>query len=366
MLILNIILLLLTFYLLALICDRYFVESLEIISKKLKISSEITGATFMAIWSSAPELFTSIFALFTIFWSANGNESIGAGTIVWSAIFNILVIIGASAIFLNWKKNKNKWEDRNKVSRQPIIRDLIFYLLTICLLLLSFRDGKIVLRETASLVIFYWIYLFLVKNRWKRLKYEQIEETIEELEEVEKKQTINKIFFKVLDIMIPNPKKWKNRFRWTFIISILLIAILSHFMVNSAVSIANTLNIPKAIIWLTILAIWTSIPDLLSSIIVAKKWKADMAISNSLWSNIFDILIGLWLIYFIYILVSPNVSFITVDTNNLISSIILLLATAFVLLMFLIVQRRKIKKYAGYFFILLYIAFLTYKIIQIF
>jgi len=359
-LILHIVILLITFYLLAIICDEFFVESLDKISKKLKLSSEITWATFMAIWSSAPELFTSIFALFAIFGSVTNNESLGAWTIVGSALFNILIIIGATAIVMNGKNSKS-----NQIARQPILRDLIFYGLTIGLLLFTFRDGKIVLRETGLLVAAYILYLFFVKNRGKRLKYKTKEDPITQIEEATKKNPINKFTCKAFSFIIPDPKKGKSRFRWTFGISILIIAILSHFMVESAVSVAEILSIPKAIIWLTILAAGTSIPDLISSIIVAKKWKWDMAISNALWSNIFDILFGLGFVYFIYLLIYPEIKFIPIDTHNLNSSIILLFATILVLLMLLIMQKRKIKKYAWYVLIAIYLGYVWYKVFLI-
>src|SRR5690606_22491483 len=91
-----------TFYALAKLCDQYFVKSLDIISKKLKLSEDVAGATFMAVGSSAPEFFTAVIAVFSI-----STSDIGAGTIVGSAIFNILIIIGASAIaataYLKWQ-----------------------------------------------------------------------------------------------------------------------------------------------------------------------------------------------------------------------------------------------------------------------
>lgn len=139
-LLLNIALLLASFYLLAVICDNFFVGSLDEITKRFKLSPEVTGATFMAVGSSAPELFTSLFAVFRI----DNTAGVGAGTIVGSAIFNILVIIGASAVF---KAAKLTW--------QPIIRDLLFYCFSIVLLLLTFMDGQIVLLEALTFVLLY-------------------------------------------------------------------------------------------------------------------------------------------------------------------------------------------------------------------
>ena len=92
-LILHIAILILCFYLLAVVCDRYFISSLDKIALKLKMNSDMAGATLMAVGSSTPELFVALIALFK-----PGNEAMGAGTIVGSAMFNILVIIGASAM----------------------------------------------------------------------------------------------------------------------------------------------------------------------------------------------------------------------------------------------------------------------------
>ena len=85
----------LSVYLLGIITDEYFIVSLDQISKKLKIPNNVAGASLMAMGSSAPELAIALLALVI----ASGSHSdVGIATIVGSAIFNILVITGASAI----------------------------------------------------------------------------------------------------------------------------------------------------------------------------------------------------------------------------------------------------------------------------
>jgi len=79
----------------AIICDEFFVESLELISAALSLSDDVAGATFMAAGSSAPELATAVISI--IFKPEPSDE--GLGTIVGSAVFNLMVIIGLSAIF---------------------------------------------------------------------------------------------------------------------------------------------------------------------------------------------------------------------------------------------------------------------------
>jgi len=343
--------LLASFYLLAVVCDRYFVFSLDKIALKLRMNSDMAGATLMAIGSSAPELFVSFIALFK-----PGNEAMGAGTIVGSAIFNILVIIGASAVvrkaFIAW---------------QPVIRDIIFYSLSIILLIYSFWDGKITLWESIAFLSLYVVYVIAVLNWRKILPYKDDEKPpVEELKEGESQEIQKKTIFGrflngihlILDFIFPKAEK----FWLVFFVSILFIAGLSWVLVESAVAISVILHIPAVIIGLTVLAAGTSIPDLMSSIIVARQGRGGMAISNAIGSNIFDILIGLGLPWLI---VTIGGKIIPVATENLNSSIILLFATVIAVLGFLMAKKWHINKLAGFSLIGIYIAYLIWNIVQV-
>ena len=81
------------FWALAIVCDDYFVPSLDEIIEELKLSPDVAGATFMAAGSSAPELFTSLMGVFAV------KNDVGIGTIVGSAVFNLCCIIGGTALF---------------------------------------------------------------------------------------------------------------------------------------------------------------------------------------------------------------------------------------------------------------------------
>lgn len=340
-----------TFYILAIICDKYFVPALEVIADKLKMTSEMAGATLMAVGSSAPELFTSLFAIFRV----SEESNLGAGTIVGSAIFNVLVIVGASALYMT---------NKQKLAWQPVIRDMLFYCAAILLLLASFTDGKITLSETIIFIVAYLVYLFAVKNWGKWFNYQgtEIDGTFEEEEGND--SFLTKFFDSIFSFFIRNPRK---NYIYTFIISICLIAFFSHWMVEFAVGVAHAFHIPAAIIGLTILAAGTSVPDLISSIVVAKKGRADMAVSNAVGSNIFDIFIGLGLVYFISLtFVNKDVDVVPIDTNNLISSIILLFATVVALIFLLIFQKWRLGKYSGYFLILLYLIYLGYNVFVVY
>jgi len=338
-----------SFYLLAVICDRYFVFSLDKIAEKLKMNSDMAGATLMAIGSSAPELFVSFIALFK-----PGNEAVGAGTIVGSALFNILVIIGASALvrkaFIAW---------------QPIIRDTIFYSLSIILLILAFWDGRITFIEAFLFIALYLVYVFAVMKWREILPYkEEKAEPVEILEEGLKKEKNNflgkllNLINRSFDFIFPSQKYYYR----VFFLSITFIAALSWVLVESAVAIANILNIPAVIIGLTVLAAGTSIPDLMSSVIVARQGRGGMAISNAIGSNIFDILIGLGLPWAV---VSIGGKIIPVATENLYSSIFLLFATVISVLLFLIAKKWHINKFAGFGLIGIYLMYLVWNIFQV-
>ncbi|KAI2802114.1 hypothetical protein BLOT_010306 [Blomia tropicalis] len=136
---------------LAVICDFYFLKSLELISDALNIPSDIAGATFMAIGTSAPELFTSIIGVFI------SDNDIGTGTIVGSAVFNLIAIPGACgfAAYYNLRHSP-------KISSFPIIRDTIFYVLTIITLILCIKDNQVDWIESITLLCLYAIYITIM------------------------------------------------------------------------------------------------------------------------------------------------------------------------------------------------------------
>lgn len=342
-------LLLLSFYLLARVCDEYFVESLDKIAKRLNMSDDAAGATLMAIGSSAPELFIAIIALI----KPGNHEAIGMGTIVGSALFNILVIIGAAAIV---RKAVLAW--------QPVIRDTIFYSLSIIMLIVAFWDGTIDLFEATFFVALYVIYVMAVVNWRKILPYKEIDavDVLAAGIKKEKKKAWWKLLLKpfdwILDLFFPKPEKYFQ----VFTMSIIIIAGISWGLVEAAILLSGILQIPAAIVALTVLAAGTSVPDMVSSIIVARQGRGGMAISNAIGSNIFDILVGLGVPWMITLSIKSGA--IPVETSNLLSSVILLFATVIVILFLLIIRKWKIGRYAGWFLISLYGAYVIWAVMH--
>jgi len=140
------------FIALAIICDEFFVPALEVITSRLKISLDVAGATFMAAGGSAPELFTSVVGVFF------AKSDVGVGTIVGSAVFNILFVIGACALVSKKPLELTWW---------PLFRDCVFYLICLTALIITFTDYQVTLCESLILISLYVLYVIFMANNKK-------------------------------------------------------------------------------------------------------------------------------------------------------------------------------------------------------
>ncbi|GFQ63936.1 hypothetical protein TNCT_168331 [Trichonephila clavata] len=136
------------FVALAIVCDEFFVPALDVITIKLDISEDVAGATFMAAGGSAPELFTSVIGVFISY------DDVGIGTIVGSAVFNILFVISMCAIFSKTVLSLTWW---------PLFRDVTFYSISLIVLILCFKDNTIYWYESTILLCCYAAYVIFMK-----------------------------------------------------------------------------------------------------------------------------------------------------------------------------------------------------------
>jgi len=156
-----------------------------------------------------------------------------------------------------------------------------------------------------------------------------------------------------------------QRWFWaSFTISLGWITILSYFMVELMLKLGCLWSIPDVVMGLTFLAMGTSIPDALGSISVAKDGQGDMAVSNAVGSNVFDICIGLGLPWFIKTC-SDDFSAIKIcDTSDVIPSIFILLGIIAVLFGVLWHGKWKLVPQSGYFLFAAYAAFIIYSLVK--
>jgi K+-dependent Na+/Ca+ exchanger-like protein len=339
-LIITVLLLLLAFYLLAVVTEDYFVPSIDRIAKKLAMSSDASGALLLAAGSSAPEFFITLFAIIGV---AGAAPDVGVGAIVGSGIFNVLVIIGVASMF---RTVRLQW--------QPALRDQMFYFISILLLLWSFWDGQVTLSEAIVLVSVYALYVVAVIKWHGIFQYEDIPPPSEP---PEKRGGLSIATRRVLGIIIPDPQNNKL-FGVTFFVSILAIAGLSWVLIEQVLQIAGIMNINPTFLALTVLAAGTSVPDLVGSVIVARQGRGDMAVSNALGSNIFNILFGLGMPLLVAIILTNEP--MPISQENLLSSTILLLLTVVATLTIFLFRKWQIGSKSGILLVGLYVGYCIY------
>ncbi|XP_078518183.1 sodium/potassium/calcium exchanger 4 [Lissotriton helveticus] len=477
------------FYALAIVCDDYFVPSLEKICEKLHLSEDVAGATFMAAGSSTPELFASVIGVFIT------HGDVGVGTIVGSAVFNILCIIGVCGIFAGQVVRLTWWS---------LFRDSTYYTFSIIALIIFIYDEVIVWWESLILIIMYAFYIVIMKFNMRLQKlftrkqktmangsavsnemqdgnasYDIIcdDPSLPLLGKVKPKQQYNgkqpvvmvdeiicssppKFRFPeaglrimitnkfgprtrlrmasrfiinerqrllhsangmsatsldgkletiengnvyvdkddlqeecesghlspftipvscanrckwafswplicILYFSIPNCSKprWENMFMLTFMMSTLWIAIFSYVMVWMVTVIGYTLGIPDVIMGITFLAAGTSVPDCMASLIVARQGFGDMAVSNSIGSNVFDILVGLGVPWSMQTMIIHYGSVVKINSKGLVYSVILLLGSVALTVSGVHINNWKLDKKLGAYVLSLYVFFLCFSIL---
>jgi len=167
--------------------------------------------------------------------------------------------------------------------------------------------------------------------------------------------------FTIPDVRRPGMGKWCYA---GFVLSIMHIGGYSYLMVDWAEIVGNTIGIPSVILGLTILAAGTSVPDLLSSVIVARRGSGDMAVSSSIGSNIFDILVGLPLPWIAYTAYPNKPDVIEIGSDNIAISISILIGMLIFVIAAVHCQGWKLTKTLGGLMILFYVAFLVQAIVM--
>ncbi|XP_019210091.1 sodium/potassium/calcium exchanger 5 isoform X3 [Oreochromis niloticus] len=140
----------LIFYMLlavAIVCDDYFLPSLEVISERLGLSQDVAGATFMAAGSSAPELVTAFLGVFVT------KGDIGVSTIVGSAVYNLLGISGACGLLACMAGRLTCW---------PLFRDCLAYGISVAAVIGIISDNKVYWYDAACLLLVYGVYIVVL------------------------------------------------------------------------------------------------------------------------------------------------------------------------------------------------------------
>ncbi|KAH8294736.1 hypothetical protein KR018_002296, partial [Drosophila ironensis] len=506
-LILHILVAVFTFFGLAIVCDEYFVASLDRLCEELKLSPDVAGATFMAAGSSAPELATVVIGVFF------AKDDIGISGVIGSAVFNIMFVISVCALCSGTVCQLNWW---------PLVRDCFFYCVSILVMLIIIFNDVISCFESVVMLLCYVGYCVALHfntelERWALglnlpfklpskeeqsalVTYKNVQESSYTQGSGEQQQTsVSKEpsggmsteppsdyqnysdpnaswdpnaawgeenqpkpvvaekfnpppaddwgmaqfsqgqgqenmaynsdqpdsvvtgeaapvlaktsgqtagnatvtpgvvdYYKSTDKQReprPDPlirptegglpaliawyvvypihflckktmpdcrqEQYRNWYPFTFLISMVWISFYSYFMVWMITVIGSTLAIPDTVMGLTFVAAGVSVPDALSSIAVIKEGFGDMAVSNAIGSNVFDILVCLGLPWFIQTAIIKPGSHVNVISKGLAYSTLSLFSTVVFLILSTHLNGWKLDKRLGIILMVWYLFFIT-------
>lgn len=227
----------------------WFVDGAAGFAAKLGIPQLIIGLTIVAMGTSAPEAAVSISA------ALKHNADITIGNVVGSNILNVLIILGITAAIV-----------AIRVAKSTVCYEIPYMIfVTLVLILFGYTGNKISFVEGILLWVFFILYLVYLFVMSKKQKDEITEED----------ENADKPVWKLLLLIL---------------VGVAVIIIGSNLAVDGATEIAKMIGISERFIGLTIVALGTSLPELVTSVAAARKGKADIAIGNIVGSNIFNIL----------------------------------------------------------------------------
>ena len=300
----------------------FFVEGSSSVAKKFNVPSLIIGMTIVAMGTSLPELAVSVTA------SMVGNNTLAVSNVAGSNIFNLMVVCGACALFTPLTIEKN-----------TLLKEFPFSIICAGLLVVLGFLGMSLGRVDG--IIF--LVIFIVYLLWMIRSAKQARNAEDKLEEEEEEFIEEEI--KILPM-------WKCLL---FIVGgMIAIKFGGDFVVDGASAIAAGFGLSQTLIGLTIVALGTSLPELVTSIVAARKDEVDMALGNVIGSNIFNILLILG--------VAAAISPITFLMENIID-IVILIVMSLVVWIFAWTS-KEINRKEGIMMLLMYAAYMVYICIR--
>lgn len=312
----SIVLIIVGFFLLIKGAD-FLVEGSSNVAKKFHIPEIIIGLTIVSIGTSMPELFVSITS------ALDGYSDMAIGNVVGSNVANLLLILGVSTVI-----HSVKFKRETRLIEIPLCLCFTIVFLSFC------NIGQDVTRVEAIVLILLFvlfiIYTIVMAFKGEKFDSKDNDEEIEKTEEKEYSTLRNTIYI---------------------IIGIIALKFGGDLTVNNAVNVAKTVGLSEKIISLTILAIGTSLPELVTSVSAAMKGKSDIAIGNILGSNIFNLL----LIIGVSALIKP----ITYNVSYNMDMCVLIIATVILALFPSIPPKNKMTRFNGIIYLFLYAGYMV-------
>lgn len=304
----------------------FFVEGSSSIARRLGIPTLVIGLTLVAFGTSAPEAAVSITS------ALQGKNEMAIGNVVGSNIFNLLVVVGVAAFICPLK-----------VKQSIIYKEFPFVLLSGVLLLVLVWDTKLqdvmsnILTRSDGLVLLmlfciFMYYLIEVALQSRQAKKAQVSNRRDSAQD-----TLSYSKSSILTL-----------------VGILGIILGGKFVVDAASTIALSWGMSQNLVGLTIVAIGTSLPELVTSMAAARQGQSDIALGNVIGSNIFNV----FFILGISVVVHP----IAIDQNIFVDSLILLGVS--IMTYVFAITKKSINRVEGVFLVACYMAYLMFVILR--
>lgn len=302
------------------------VDSSVAIAQKAKISNFIIGITIVGMGTSSPELFVSLSSAIA------GKGDLALGNVLGSNICNTLLILGTTAIILPFA-----------ITRPNLRRDIPFAIFTSVIIMLLCLDNifpHIDDNEIGRIDGIFLLFLFAAYMGYTTLASKRGGDA----ESEDEQQSPTFFTGKPLWLLIPSA-----------VVSLAVLLYGGNLFLDSAVAIATELGLSEKVISLTIVAIGTSLPELITCIIAARKGNPQLALGNVLGSNVFNVLfiLGISAVFRPIVLQGINL----LDFGVLILGSILTFVFAFTL------RKRIIDRAEGAILVALYVAYLAYLLL---
>eukprot|EP00980_Cylindrotheca_fusiformis_P017561 scaffold5508_cov104-Cylindrotheca_fusiformis.AAC.5 len=395
-----------SFWCQAVVTEERLVGALNVIAEHFNISHDVAGATLMAAGASSPELFSSFVSLFIT------HSAMGLGTIVGSEIFNQLVICAGAVYACKFKQQQQQQQSPNtgnlKLDRAIVNREVGFYGLSIALLYVALRDIRPVDDDDEKDHIFISFVSLVAPSKEvfdQVLEQEELTKLHHHLKLPSKDITIVEhpvvlsstpaehggksliafpagaspigvfvwtsllplrylMHYTVPDVNNNTGRGAHNRssvrvaFFATFMCLLWLVAG-SYAMVSSLEGLAELLNVPDAVVGVTVSAAGTSLPNYIASRVAAEKGLGNQAVSNAFGSNIFNILVGLGLPWLLYTSFGTGFEpYNELRNDDILESIVILAVVLLIFVLLMLKSGYMLYRWHGVLFVTMYVAYL--------
>ena len=292
----------------------FFVEGASNVAKRLKVPSLIIGLTIVAMGTSLPETAVSISA------SLAGSNSLAISNVSGSNLFNLLVVVGLCAIM-----------QAVDVDKDTIRRDIPYSILAaVLLVVLGMMGGNVLGRlDGVILLAFFAFFLFLM------IKSALSARNSSDGEGEEVTQSVAMSLISIVG-------------------GAAAIAVGGDWVVDSASTLAMAFGMSETLVGLTIVAVGTSLPELVTSFVAARKGEVDMALGNAIGSNVFNILLVLG--------IASAISPIGFIMNNAIDILAVVVAT--VVCWVVVAKTKQLKRPMGILMVASYFAYMVYVVLR--